>query len=363
MSLLVDDASSFHELSALLDQALEMPKAKQKLWLESICRKDEVLGRRVQTLLSHATQRRAGRMLSAVSSLLDETRRPYARGAFVGPYELLRLLGRGGTSSVWLARARSNNAMQVALKLPDLSLGAKTAFERLRLEHRLLRVLDHPNIAKTLEVGRTEERLPYLALEYIKGTPLGVYVRAHKLSLKRRLQLFLQVAKAVTYAHARSILHRDIKPANIMVGGQGRVHLLDFGIARRFGWCPSSRLLNAGSRAFTLSYASPEQIKGEAEGEGTDVYSLGVVLFELLCGRRPFLGLGGCPSALQKAILTDAPPRPSQVAGEMGSPLLEALDRVVLRALRKQPKARYPSARTFIYSLSRAIQRFEPALL
>jgi serine/threonine-protein kinase len=214
-------------------------------------------------------------------------------GALVGPYRLIRELGVGGMGQVWLAeRADGLLERQVALKLPHLSWGAASFADRMARERNILASLAHPNIARLYDAGLAADGRPFLALEYVDGQFIDAYATAHRLSVRERVQLVVQVARAVAHAHARLVVHRDLKPSNILVDAQGQAHLLDFGIAKLVDPHagddpPASQLTQAPGRVLTPDYASPEQIRGDAIGTASDVYSLGVVFYELLTGERP----------------------------------------------------------------------------
>ena len=231
-------------------------------------------------------------------------------GALVGPYRLLRELGVGGMGSVWLAeRADGTLKRQVALKLPRASW-ARGLAERMARERDILASLEHPNIARLYDAGTDAQGRPFLALEYVEGQPIDVYCSERALSIRQRLQLLLEVASAVTFAHSRLVVHRDLKPSNILVTADGQVRLLDFGIAKLMEGdrTQETQLTQMAGRALTLDYASPEQIRGEPIGTASDVYSLGVVAYELLAGAKPYKLKRGSAAELEETIATvDAP--------------------------------------------------------
>ncbi len=218
-----------------------------------------------------------------------------AAQSLVGPYRLLREIGQGGMASVWLAdRPDGLLERQVALKLPHVSWGIASFADRMARERKILASLTHPNIARLYDAGIAADGRPFLALEYVDGQPINAYAAAAELSVRARVELSVQVARAVAHAHAHLVVHRDLKPSNILIDAQGQAHLLDFGIAKlvdpQFGDVADegSQLTLATGRALTPDYASPEQIRGDAIGTASDIYSLGVVLFELLAGARPY---------------------------------------------------------------------------
>ena len=215
-------------------------------------------------------------------------------GTIIDRYRLVREIGRGGMGTVWLAEATDSGLKRaIALKLPHPSLYSAEMAERFARERDILASLTHPNIARLYDAGVSAEGQPYLALEYIEGIPLTTYCDARRLTLSERVELFLQVLRAVQYAHTQLVVHRDLKPSNILVAQDASVHLLDFGIARLIGDAEGSEvgdspLTQLGGRALTLDYASPEQIAGQPIGTASNVYSLGVIFYELLTGSRPY---------------------------------------------------------------------------
>jgi serine/threonine protein kinase len=279
-------------------------------------------------------------------------------GAACGPYRLQRLLAEGGMGSVWLAERPDGLINRpVALKLPRLSWDNARLRERIARERDILAALTHPNIARLYDAGLMAEGRPYLALEYVDGQPIDEYCRSAGLDVRARVCLFLQVARAVAYAHAALVIHRDLKPANILVTADGEVHLLDFGIATLLeeGRASHSTLTELAGRPLTPEYASPEQIAGEPLAVATDVYSLGIVLFELLTGERPYRLRRGSRAELEDAIVDADVPRPSHRAVDpsVRKALRGDLDTIVTMALRKRPDARYASVEAFAADLVR----------
>ena len=276
----------------------------------------------------------------------------------VGPYRLLRELGTGGMGTVWLAE-RSDGALkrQVAVKMPLYGWAPGVA-ERLAQEREALAALEHPNIARLYDAGVTSIGRPFLAMEYVDGLPIDVYADEHRLSVRARLQLVLQVATAVAYAHGRLIVHRDLKPSNILVTPGGEARLLDFGAAKllREDAPQESALTREAGRALSPDYASPEQIQGDAITVASDVYSLGVVLFELLTGKRPYGLKRQSLAHLQAAIAAVETPLASSVAsadGKLARELRGDLDTVVAKALKKSPRERYGTVTEFAADIKR----------
>jgi serine/threonine-protein kinase len=261
--------------------------------------------------------------------------------------------------TVWLAtRADGLFERSIALKLPHRGMFGADLAERMARERGILAGLDHPHIARLYDAGLTAEGQPYLALEYIEGVAINEYCRLNDCSIGERLRLFLQVADAVASAHARLVVHRDLKPANILVSNDGNARLLDFGIAKLLD-APSTAeapLTQLSVNAMTPDYASPEQILRQPVTIASDVYSLGVVLYELLTGERPYRLRRDTRGALEDAILQSEPRRPSEVSPLRGRVLRGDLDTIVLKALRKKPDERYATVNAFADDLRRHLQ-------
>ncbi len=298
-------------------------------------------------------------------------------GRTIGPYTLVGQLGHGGMGTVYLAeRAVGKSRQQLALKLVQPGLTENDLIVR-RFEHEreILASLDHPNIAHLLDIGSTPDGVPYLVMDYVNGQAIDDYCDANRLSLTRRLGLFRSVCAAVEYAHSKGVVHRDIKPGNILVTPEGTVKLLDFGIAKVLDSAEQTQILltRSGMAPMTIEYASPEQVRGQPVGPATDVYSLGVVLYELLTGRRPHRGDGRPAHAILSAICDEPPVAPSSalrksnnaehISGLRGQTpqrlvglLSGDLDSILLKALRKDPEWRYDSAREFSEDIRRHME-------
>ena len=282
------------DLQAAFEAALEIPAVNREEWLRGLAARDASLAAQVRRLLSAHEQ--TGRELeSPVSAdalqFLDPTWDRWI-GARVGAWEITRLIGAGGMGTVYEAsRADDQYRTRAAIKLLRHHAASASTIERFRRERQILATLSHPNIASLLDGGLTHDGQPWFAMEVIEGESITHWCDARVIPVAKRLELFRQVCAATQYAHQSLIIHRDLKPGNILVTTDGQVKLLDFGIAKLL---PSgtedesdASLTRMGARAFTPDYASPEQLTGLPVGTPSDVYALGVVLYELLAGRRP----------------------------------------------------------------------------
>lgn len=290
---------------------------------------------------------------SVVSSVVDDVcdialGTPRRAGDHVGPYKLGRRLASGGQGSVWLA-ARSDGLIDrpVAIKLPHGVAHRPDLAEWIARERRILAGLNHPHIARLYDAGISTLGEPFLVLEYVEGVPITQHCLSRALDVPARLRLFQRVIGAVAHAHGRLVIHRDLKPNNVLVTGTDDVRLLDFGIASLLepAAADPARRPTAASRAMTVPYASPEQIRHQPLGVATDIYSLGVMLYELLTGTLPYTPAHETDGAWEEAVLGQEPRRPSAAAaGAVARALRGDLDAILLKALRKEPSERYPTA-------------------
>ena len=364
MPLSPDDQSI---LSRLLSEALRLQPAQVEPWLAALRPAHQHLKVTLrQMLAAHRDQSTLGRIPDGARQLATSSLDAEAQAdATVGPYRLIREIGQGGMGTVWLAeRADGSFQRKVALKLPRLAWGAGLA-ERMARERDIGALLEHPNIARLYDAGVDALGRPYLALEYIDGQPLDVWCQAQAASVRDRLRLFLQVARAVAYAHGRLVVHRDLKPSNVLVTPDAQVHLLDFGIAKLLHEPgPADALLTQQlGQVLTPNYASPEQLKGETITVASDVYSLGVLLYELLTGHRPHASAGRSRAALEDAVLTEAPERASRRAPDPSTAkaLRGDLDAILGKALQRQPDQRYATADALAADIERHLAG-EPVL-
>ena len=377
----------WQQIERLLDQALDLHPDQRPAFLDLYCPGDAELRGELEALLAaedHAPAFLEEDAVAFAAPALGETFHALADvvvepGQRLGAYRLRREIAHGGMSVVFLAeRDDGQFQQQVAVKLLRHLGGARDErLRRFRAERQILASLHHPNIAQVLDGGVTEGGWPYLVMEYVAGVALTDYCRGEHLSLDERLVLFEAVCRAVEHAHRRLIVHRDLKPSNILVTGEGTVKLLDFGIAKLLD--EEMSLLSAvpetgtGMRLLTPQYAAPEQVRGEAVTTATDVYALGILLYEVLTGRRPYEVSGKAPSEIERIVCEQEPLRPSTAVTEAGQALVSSfptapsrwhqalrgdLDTIVLKALRKEPEERYGSAQ----DLAEDVRRYREGL-
>ena len=380
--------------------AVELAPERRGAWLLEQCPNDFELRRDVESLLAAAAAGHGGLERAVAEELAgalgDSASEPdvLSAGRRVGPYQIVREIGSGGMGRVYLA-ARADRAYdsQVALKVVKRGMDTDFIVERFRKERQILAGLEHPNIARLFDGGTTADGLPYLVMEYVEGEHLLEYCDARSLSTAERLELFRTVCAAVSYAHSNLVVHRDIKPGNILVTAGGVPKLLDFGVAKLLqseapsGDTADGTLTAAARRILTPEYASPEQVRGERITTASDVYSLGVLLYELLSGRRPYRCRGRAPDEIARAVCDEEPLRPSSAVlnrtadvsddgGEAtASPasgpsrrrwedrrdklrraLRGDLDTIVMTALRKEPERRYPSVQAISEDIRRHLE-------
>ncbi|MEO6280424.1 protein kinase domain-containing protein [Roseateles sp.] len=355
-------AERWPSLSPLLDEVLALPAGERSAWLDALPAEAEGLRDTLRSLLAANAELETGDFLGTLPKFApdaagSDTSPDAKAGDLVGPYRLVSLLGRGGMGDVWLAdRADGELKRQVALKLPRVTWGGALA-ERLRRERNILATLAHRHIARLYDTGVDAGGRPYLALEYVEGQPIDAYCLERGLSMDKRLGLLLQVAAAVAHAHARLVVHRDLKPSNILVTADGEVRLLDFGIAKLLqdDLAAETQLTQMSGRPLTLDYASPEQIRGEPLGTASDVYSLGVVAYELLAEAKPYQLKRQSAAALEEAIAS-VDVRPASAAAtrpSAGQALKGDLDAILNKALKKNPVERYATVDAFAQDIER----------
>ncbi len=363
------------------EEALSLDGPAREEYLLSLAVSEAGLADRIRSLLTahESADDRLDRPILTDPSRLAEVLPRMTAGERVGAYEILRRIGAGGMGVVFEAvRADDQYEQRVAIKVLAGHFVTDRAVDRFRRERQILADLRHPNIAGLLDGGMTSGGQPYFVMEFIQAEPITAWCDTRSLSVRARIALFQQVCAAVEHAHQSLVIHRDLKPANIAVGEDGGVKLLDFGIAKLLGEVgeagrdaatPSADDTRADERALTVDYASPEQLRGLPVGTRSDVYALGVVLYELLTGIRPFELRDRSPAEAERIVTRMAPARPSSVIMEERAALVDErsgtrlrqrlegdLDAIVLQALRKEPERRYGSARELSEDLDRYLE-------
>jgi serine/threonine protein kinase len=374
----------WQQVKTVVETALALEESDVGAYLDRACAGDPDLRREAETLLQHhceAPSEFLGRPPVGEAPLANRIAPLPPTGFRVGGYQLLEVIGEGGMGSVYrAARADGQYERQVAIKFVRRGAGTAALVERFRTERRILAGLDHPNIARLIDGGTTDDGAPYLVMELVEGVRIDAYCDAHQLSIAERLQLFVRVCDAVQYAHRHLVVHRDIKPSNILVTADGTPKLLDFGIAKIVG--PAADADVTFARPMTLAYASPEQVGGGLITTATDVYALGVVLYRLLTGRLPYRLDTTVEHELSAAIAGVEPERPSVAVLQPGTGADEGaapeqarltragttaalqrrlagdLDNIVLTALRKEPSRRYASAEHFAADIDNHLRGF-----
>ena len=369
------NSENWKRVKDVLDVTLRLNVEERTAYLDEALGNEPELREEVESLLRSHDQADSGFLRDPAVGVLGRVAsavRPARIGRRMGAYNILEEIGRGGMGEVYRAiRADGEFDREVAVKLVQGGLDSQSVLERFRHERQILAGLDHPNVARLLDGGTTEDGLPYLVMELVDGVPIDRYCEIHKLKIADRVRLFLDVCAAVQYAHQRLVIHRDIKPGNILVSAQGVPKLLDFGIAKLTD--PTSTAQTTLMRPMTPEYASPEQIRGETITTATDVYSLGVVLYQLLTGQTPHQPTTRSAHEMARMITEEEPVRPSllvqraDAAGEKGSAVAESparwsrelagdLDNILLKALRKEPERRYSSVEQLGADLRRYLE-------
>jgi eukaryotic-like serine/threonine-protein kinase len=373
----------WHRIKELFVEAQQRRITERSAFLRQECGEDESLRSDVESLLA-AAEREVTEPVAAGTAA--GSRADPMIGRRIGPYKIIRQIGRGGMATVYVAaRADEQFDKQVAIKILLPELESDELLIRFRNERQTLAKLDHPNIVKLLDGGTNEDGLPYLVMDYVEGTPVDQYCDSHRLSTAQRLNLFCQVCAAVHCAHQNLVVHRDLKPSNILVTADGNPKLLDFGISKVLDSTSPSSVTKTVTRRMTPAYASPEQVRGERVTPATDIYSLGVVLYELLTGHRPYKLKQNTPAEVERAICEQEPEKPSTAVNrveentlpdgttvsktpDMISALREGqpeklrrrlkgdLDTIVLTALQKETQRRYRSVEDLSGDIQRHLQ-------
>ena len=357
-------AAEWARIEALFPQAAELAGAERARFLDRECSKEPRVRNELEGMLS-AGERTDGLLDAPIGLTSTEAARDEDEldaGTRLGSWKIRHLIGHGGMGEVYLAeRADGAYTMQVAIKLLKRELFSYANAQRFLRERRVLARLAHPSIARVLDAGTTDDGRPYLVMEYVKGARVTDHARTRQLAPRQAAELMLAVAEAAAEAHRHRVVHRDLKPANVLVTDEQRVKLLDFGIARLMDEDESA---TPGAVPLTPAYAAPEQILGEPLGPPSDVYALGVMLFQLLTHRLPHLREGMPLPVIAAGLRDEHPERPSRVVIRSDSPfgplarkraqeLAGDLDWIVLKALAREPKRRYADAGEFAADLKR----------
>jgi serine/threonine protein kinase len=365
----------------LFTMALERDAEERSSFLRQACAGDDSLRTEIESLLSSFDGAATFLEDCPAADLLSAQSRAIA-GRRIGAYRIIREIGQGGMAVVYLGeRADQNYRKQVAIKMVKPGIGTEQVLQRFRNERQTLAALDHSNIVKLLDGGSSEDGSPYLVMEYVEGLPIDRYCDLNKLSIDDRLRLFRNVCSAVQYAHQNLVIHRDLKPGNILITKEGLPRLLDFGIAKLLNpECWQTPLVTRiDGRPMTPEYASPEQMRGDPVTSATDIYSLGVLLYEILTGRRPYQVADSSWREIERLVCESEPPRPSTRVStdregvkataemRMAEPkqlvrlLRGDLDWITMKALEKDPGRRYATASELSADIGRYLSH-EPVL-
>ncbi len=364
------DSDRWERIQALFHDAVDLPPSEQRSFLEKACGGDESLMVDVAAMLAEEARGDSflDRGMAQVANQLLDPDVP-AAPAFgeLGPYRIVGVLGEGGMGVVYLAE-REDLGIRVAIKLMRDAWLSPARRERFTSEQRMLAQLNHPSIARLYDADTLANGTPFFVMEFVEGVPLTEYCNRHQCSIERRLQLFRAVCEAVQYAHSHAVIHRDLKPSNILVKEDGSIRLLDFGIAKQVESLDlATDETMTGLRLMTLAYAAPEQIRGSRVGIQSDVYSLGMILYELMAGGPPFDLSSLSTSQAEAVLLEQEPAKPSTKArqssadGESSSPALGKaawadLDVLCLTAMHKDMARRYRSVEALIRDIDHYLQ-------
>jgi serine/threonine protein kinase/tetratricopeptide (TPR) repeat protein len=367
------NSEKWQKVKVIFNQAVEMPTLERNEFIAKECEDDEEMRLELEKMLAFAEEDEEHDTLedNAFSYITTENTSLPEK---IGNYKIIKEIGRGGMGAVYEARRETDNFKQkVALKVIKRGMDTDAILSRFRHEQQILSSLEHPFISRFLDGGMTEEGLPFYAMEYVEGTDIDVYCRENNLSIEERLKLFRQVCSAVQYAHQNFIAHRDLKPNNILVTKDGTPKLLDFGIAKVLSDAADDKTGTATQLGMmTPAYASPEQVRGEKVGVQSDIYSLGVILYELLTGRKPYYFKVNRVEEAIRVICESEPLRPSATQGNKNGETLKEnapkfqtpnrkslrgdLDNIILKALKKEPMRRYASVEQFSEDIRRHLE-------
>lgn len=363
------DPQTWERIANIFSTAVDLPEKDRSRYLDDACEGNQQLRAQVDTLLAQDEAAQGEGFLAGAPLNLKSQLAPPADpllGATLGAFQIKRRIGKGGMGNVYLATRTQDYKQQVAIKMLRRGMDSEEFVRRFRTEIRVLAALSkHPHVAGLIDAGTTDDGLPYLVMEYVEGEHIDNYCNRRSLTIRQRLELFRDVCSAVRAAHQHAVIHRDLKPSNILVTSEGVVKLIDFGIAKLVAPELSGETATPTRtelRPLTPDYASPEQLRGDSITTATDVYSLGVVLYELLAGRRPFQLSNATIAEWSELLPQQEPSKPSmavldnsakQIAARRGQ-LRGDLDNIVLTALRSEPQRRYAT----VEQLDNDIQRY-----
>jgi len=356
----------WERIQQIFEEASQLPPSRRRQWVSAACAGDHTLYLQVESLLLSLEEGGDGLEKQIASYMTVVAGKPPEH---IGPYRIVSQIGQGGMGAVYLAeRADEQYRREVAIKvIHSFAALHSELLRRFRVERQILAGLQHPNIAQMLDGGITQDGIPYIVMEYVKGIKIDEYCNRQALTLSQRIELFQGVCAAVQHAHRNLVVHRDIKPSNILVTEDGTPKLLDFGIAKllQADNLPEAMLATAlttpAERPRTPEYASPEQVTGGAITTATDVYALGIVLYELLTGSHPFADFRSDIRAMEHAICENEARRPSAMGSAFARQLKGDLDSIVLKAIRKEPEQRYVSVEQLSADLGRCLEGFPVA--
>jgi tetratricopeptide (TPR) repeat protein len=357
----------WERIQQIFDEASQLPPSRRREWVSEACAGDRTLYFQVESMLlsleedegGNGLEKQIASYMTVVAATAPER---------IGPYRIVSQIGQGGMGSVYLAERDDEQYRRVvAIKIIHSFAAMRSELLlRFRVERQILAGLQHPNIAQMLDGGITQDGIPYLVMEYVKGVRIDEYCSRQGLSLRQRIELFRGVCAAVQHAHRNLVVHRDIKPSNILVTEDGTPKLLDFGIAKllqpdNLPETMSATLTSPAERPRTPEYASPEQVSGGPITTATDVYALGIVIYELLAGGHPFAGFRADIRTMERAICESEARRPSAIGSSFAGELRGDLDSIVLKAMRKEPEQRYASVEQLSADLGRYLEGFPVA--
>jgi len=362
----------WQQIEEIFHRAIEIAPTERASFLDEVSGADEELRREVESLLAEEQDDQETLLSTAIMAAaqsFSRERPDEMTGRHIGPYRVTGIIGQGGMAEVFRAiRDDDQYKKQVAIKLIQRGMVSRFTLNRFRYERQILASLEHPNIARLLDGGTTEDGMPYLVMEYIEGNPVTDYCNSNNLPVRKRLNLFHAICGAVQHAHRDLTIHRDLKPSNILVTEEGTPKLLDFGIAKLLDPEASSKAITVArtmttARLMTPDYASPEQVRGESVTTATDIYSLGAVLYHLLTGERPHHFRNLSLAEIERAVCEAEIEKPSAVvARRADSParlrreLDGDLDNIVMMAMRKEPERRYQSVEQFAEDIRRHLE-------